>query len=72
MIKVQDVAAFRGNYAEGQIIKANKMLSNDKVARVDVKILKKYSFHCLVEDAVNPRYKWCVKWLDLMVYGGMA
>lgn len=72
MIKVQDIALFRGNYSEDQIIKARKMTSNDKVAQVEVRIIRKYPLHCLVEEVVNPKYRWCVNWIDLMLYGGIS
>lgn len=72
MIKVQDIAYFRANFGVGQIIKAQKMLSNDKFTKVDVKIIQIYPFHCLVEDAINPTYRWCEKWIDLMMYGGIS
>lgn len=72
MIKVQDIRYFSANYGEGQIIKTRKLLTNDKFAQVDVKILKKFPFHCLVQDTIDPKYNWCVQWVDMMLDGGIA
>ncbi len=64
-----EIIRFRLNHSVGQRIKAPKMMSNDKLQMVDAVIVGIYPWHCLVQPVTEPKYKWCVKWIDLMVLG---
>lgn len=69
VMKNLDIANYRNNHRVGQRLKAPKVMSNDKTILVDTVILEIHAYHCLVQDVVDPKYKWCVKWIDLMVLG---
>ena len=60
---------FRNNHFVGQRLKVPKILSNDKSEMVSAEILETYTWHCLVQQTEEPKYKWCVKWVDLMMLG---
>lgn len=68
-MKETDIMMYRNNHSVGQRLKVPKMMSNDKTANVDTEILEIHKYHCLVQDVNEPKYRWCVKWIDLMVLG---
>ncbi len=69
VMKDLDIAIYRNNHRVGQRLKAPKVMSNDKTIPVDAEILEIHKYHCLVQDVNEPKYRWCVKWIDLMVLG---
>lgn len=68
-MKKSDINNFRNNHYIGQRLKVPKVLSNEKTDMVSGEILKIYTWHCLVKQVPESNYKWCVKWVDLMMLG---
>ena len=68
-MRKKDIERFRLNHSVGQRIKAPKMMSNDKMQLVDAEIVGIYPWHCLVQAVTDPKYKWSVRWYELIVIG---
>lgn len=72
MIKARDIALFRGQYGVGQRIKATKVVSSERRVETEVEIVGIYPFFVLVQDVIDPKYKWSMKWIDLMLEKGIV
>lgn len=62
----KDILFERVNHRVGEIIKAPKLVRGDTLQQVEAVILEIYPFHCVVQDKVDPKYRWSVMWVDLM------
>ena len=71
MLRKDDVAYFRGNHGIGQKIKCSKYYGGEKREIVTATILGIYPQVALVTDE-KKKYKWCVKWVDLMIQEGIG
>jgi hypothetical protein len=68
-MKKSDIINFRNNHFAGERLKVPKITTNDKFDMVSAELLELYPYHCLVQDTTDPKYKWSVKWIDLMMLG---
>jgi hypothetical protein len=64
-MRVRDLNNIRKKYKIGQIINTVKQYSSERSEIVEAKIIGKYKYFCLVQDAVNPKYRWCVYWTSI-------
>lgn len=64
-MRTRDLKHIRNNFGVGNIIKVTKRYSSERSEKVEVEIVAKYPFFCLVQDAIDPKYKWCVSWESL-------
>lgn len=71
MLRKDDVAYFRGNHGVGQKIKCIKLYGGEKKEQVTATILGIFPQFALVTDE-KKRYRWCVKWVDLMIQEGIG
>lgn len=65
----KDIMMYRVNHRVGQKIKVPKLMSNDKATMVEAVIIGIYPNHCVVQDASEPKYRWSVRWTDLIMSG---
>jgi hypothetical protein len=64
-MRVKDLNNIRKKYKIGQIINTVKQYSSERSEIVKAEIVGKYKYFCLVQDAVNPKYRWCVYWENI-------
>ena len=62
-----DIRKYRNSYSVGETIKVPKVLSSERIVETEVEIVEIYDWFCLIQPKIDPKYKWCIKWVDLMM-----
>ena len=62
-----DIRNYRNSYSVGETIKVPKVLSSERIVETEVEIVEIYDWFCLIQPKIEPNYKWCIKWVDLMM-----
>lgn len=66
-MRKSDIRNYRNNCRIGQMLKVNKVVSSERLVETEVEIVEIYDWFCLVQPKVDPKYKWCIKWVDLLM-----
>ena len=72
MIRLKDLRNERNNHYIGQIIRVPKARSSERIENVNARIVGMYPKFVLLEDEIQPRYRWSLKWIDLILLGGQV
>ena len=62
----KDVLYERINHYVGEKIRVTKFTKGDSMQQVEAEIVGIYQHHVMVQDVKEPKYRWCVMWVDLV------